>query len=276
MTAKASVTSTDWDWTWRAELGDLLRACRARVSRPAVPGGRRDGLRQEDVASLAGLSLRRYAALERGEFTPTPGVVDQVAAALQMTEAERSALHVLATGQDPPRPVTRPTAALSHKPSKALRELVTHMGYPAALTDETWAVLRYNDELNSWSGGWYDAAEPADRHLIRYLFSRHAEGLLPDVHAIRRVSMAVLRYQYTRNLASPGFARLIARLTASSPEAADLWARHEVVFPPHEYQVRLRHASAGVINAHVLFVPVSPWLWIYVMALPPGIQPPSS
>jgi hypothetical protein len=76
------------DWTCRAELADLLRACRARLVRPSVPGSRSGGLRQEDIADLAGLSLRRYAAFERGEFTPPAGMVGQVAAALQMSEAE--------------------------------------------------------------------------------------------------------------------------------------------------------------------------------------------
>jgi transcriptional regulator with XRE-family HTH domain len=268
------VTSMDWDWACRAELGDLLRACRARLGRPSVPGSRNSGLRQEDVADLAGLSLRRYAALERGEFTPTPDIVDQVAAALQMTAAERSALHVLATGQDPPRPVTQPTPPLRRELSNALRDLVTQLGYPAALTDETWTLLHYNTAMNAWSGGWYDTAEPADRHLVRYLFSTHAEDFLPDVRTIRRSSLAALRYQYIRNLAVPGFSHLIARLTASSPQAADLWARHEVAFPAHEYPVRLRHAGAGIIDAHVLCLPVNPQLWMYTMVVPPGIQPP--
>jgi hypothetical protein len=265
---------TTADWLWRAELADLLRACRARLARPAVPGTRRGGLRQEDVAHLAGISLRRYAAFERGEFTPPPGMVDQVAAALQASDAERSALHVLATGQDPPRPVTRP-AHPSREPSKALHALISHMNpYPAALTDETWKVLHFNDAMNAWAGGWYAAAEPADRHLVRYLFSKAAEDALPDAHAIRRASLAMLRYQYTRNLTSPGFAQFVTRLTASSPEAAEVWARHEVAFPPHEYPVRVRHAVRGIIDAHVLFVPVSPQLWTYTMILPPGIQPP--
>jgi transcriptional regulator with XRE-family HTH domain len=265
----------DADWAWRAELGGLLRACRARLARQEAPGSRRRGLRQEDVASLAGLSLRRYAAFERGEFAPPAGTADQVAAALRMSDAERSALHVLATGQDPPRLVTRPAPSSRREPSKALRDLVAHMGpYPAALTDETWTLLHYNQAMNAWSGGWYDAAHPADRHLVRYLFSKSAEDCLPDVHAIRRAGLAALRYQYTRNLAAPGFTRLIARLTASSPEATDLWARHEVAFPPHEYPVRFRHPEAGTIEAHVLFVPVNPQLWTYTMVLPPGIQPP--
>jgi transcriptional regulator with XRE-family HTH domain len=267
---------TDGDWAWRTELADLLRACRARLARPAVPGSRRGGLRQEDVAHLAGISLRHYAAFERGEFTPPTATVDQVAAALHMSDAERSALHVLATGQDPPRPVAHPAQDPPREPSRALRDLVAHMDpYPAALTDETWTLLHYNTAMNAWAKGWYDAADPGERHLVLYLFSKSAEDSLPDIHAIRRAGMAMLRYQYTRNLATPGFAHLVARLTAGSPEAAALWARHEVAFPPHEYPVRVRHAAHGIIDSHVLFVPVSPRLWAYTMVLPPGIQPPS-
>jgi transcriptional regulator with XRE-family HTH domain len=266
---------TGTDWTWRAELADLLRACRGRLARPAVPGSRGGSFRQEDVASIMGLSLRRYAAFERGEFTPPAAMADQVAAALQMSDAERSALHVLATGQDPPRLVTRLAQDPPREPGKALRQLADHLDpYPAALTDETWTLLHYNRAMNAWAGGWYDHASPADRHLVRSLFSSNAEHSLPDVHAARRGAIAALRYQYTRNLATPEFPRLIERLTATSPEAALLWAQHEVAFPPHEYPVRLRHPDHGIIDAHVLFAPVNPRLWTYTMILPPGIQSP--
>lgn len=264
----------DADWTWRAELGDLLRTCRSRLARPAVPGSRRGGLRQEDVANLAGLSLRRYAALERGEFTPPPEMADQVAAALQMSEAERSALHVLATGQDPPRPVARPVGDPPHEPSSGLRDLVIQMDpNPAALTDETWTVVYYNRALAALSGGWYDAADPEERHLVSYLFSKNAEELLPDVHALRRYGLAVMRYQYTRNLV-PKFTDFVRRLTSSSAEAAALWAAHEVAFPPHEYPVRVRDPGRGIFEAHVVFVPISPRLWLYTVVLPDGLRPP--
>jgi transcriptional regulator with XRE-family HTH domain len=264
---------TDADWMRPAELADLLRACRARMARPAVPGSRRRGLRQEDVADLAGLSLRWYAAFERGEFPPPAGMVDKVAAVLQMSEAERSALHVLASGQDPPRPVTRPAQEPRPDPSKPLRDLVMHLDpYPAALTDETWTLLHHNDAMNAWAYGWYDDAGPADRHLVSYLFSKNAEDLLPDVRAVRRDSMAMLRYQYTRNL-SPRFRSVVGRLTAASAEAAGLWARHEVAFAPHEYPIRLR-ADGGIIDAHVLFAPVNPRLWSYIMILPPDVRAP--
>lgn len=52
------------------------------------------------MAALAGLSLRRYAAFDRGEFIASPATIDQIAAALQMPDPERSALHVLAAEQD--------------------------------------------------------------------------------------------------------------------------------------------------------------------------------
>jgi transcriptional regulator with XRE-family HTH domain len=267
---------TSADWVRRAELVGLLRACRARLARPTVPGNRRAGLRQEDAADLAGLSLRRYAAFERGEFTPPAGTVDQVAAALQMSDAERSALHVLATGQDPPRPVSGQSQSPPHEPSNALKDLVDHIDpYPAALTDETWTLLHYNNAMSAWTSGWYDDVVPSERHLVSFLFSKTAEDCLPDVHALRRASLAMLRYQYTRNLATPGFTSAITRLIASSPEAAALWARHEVAFPPHEYPVRVRHAAGGIIDAHVLFVSFTPRLWTYTMVLPPGAQPPS-
>ena len=136
------------DWAWRAELSGLLRACRARMARPAVPGTAR-GLRQEDVANLAGISLRRYAALERGEFTPPAAMVDQVAVALQMSGAERSALHVLATGQDPPRTLSRPAQEKAGEPGKAVRDLISHMHpYPAAVTDKKWTVLFHNRAMD--------------------------------------------------------------------------------------------------------------------------------
>jgi hypothetical protein len=80
----------------------------------------------------------------------------------------------------------------------------------------------------------------------------------------------MLRYRYTRDLASPGFSRLIARLVESSREAAELWARHEVVFPLHEYPVRVRRPETGTVDAHVLHTPVTPRLWTYTMVLPSG------
>ena len=114
----------------RAELVGLLRACRARLARPPVPGTRRSGMRQEDIAGIAGISVRVYGDFERGAYVPNAQVVDQIASALQMSAAERSALHVLATGQDPPRPLARAEHSLPGEQVQALRDLVSQSELP--------------------------------------------------------------------------------------------------------------------------------------------------
>jgi transcriptional regulator with XRE-family HTH domain len=227
-------------------------------------------MRQEDVAGLAGISVRIYGAFERGDYRATAEVVDRIAVALQMSEAERSALHVLASRQDPPRPLTRVARSLPGEQDRALRDLVTCSPYAAALTDETWTVLHHNRDMSAWAGGWFESVAPADRHLVAYLFSGHAEASMPDIGAVRRASVAWLRYQYARNLSSPGFTGTVERLLQGSPAAAELWSRRELAFPPHLYPVRIRHPSTGgIVRANVLFTPVTPRVWTYTIILPP-------
>jgi transcriptional regulator with XRE-family HTH domain len=274
--SRTVAVADDGEWRRRAELTHLLKACRGRLARP-VSGSRGNGLRQEDAADLAGLSLRSYAAFERAEIIPAPAVIDSVATALRMRPAERSALHVLATGQDPPRPAGTSADGIQPQAGQSLRGLITQMGpYPAALMDEMWTIRFRNPAMGAWAGGWYDRVPPEQQNMILYLFSAHSEALLPDVHAHRRLFAAVLRYQYTRNISSQRFADLVARLLATGPEAAGLWERHEVEIAPREYPVRVRHPAHGIIRADVALMPVYPRLWFYVMVLPDGIESPSA
>jgi hypothetical protein len=128
--------------------------------------------------------------------------------------------------------------------------------------------------MGAWAGGWYDRVPPEQQNMILYLFSEHSEELLPDVHVLRRFSVAILRYQYTRNISSPRFADLVSRLLATGNEAVELWKRHEVEIPPHEYAVRMRHATRGIIKTDVALMPIYPRLWLYTMVLPKGIGEP--
>ena len=81
----------DAAWRRRSELSDLLLSCRSRLVRHDAQGHERS-LRQQDVADLIGISARYYASFERGEIDK-PGVhlVESVAAALRMSDAQRSA-----------------------------------------------------------------------------------------------------------------------------------------------------------------------------------------
>ena len=147
----------DVEWRRREELRSLLTALR---SRRAWNGGKR--LRQDDAAILSGLSTRRYAALERGTVQNPPlDLIENIASGLRMTPAERSALHVLSRGQDPPMPPAAPNGEWPTEADPGQRELVARLDAPAAITDETWTLVIRNKALTAWTGGWFEPSPPA-------------------------------------------------------------------------------------------------------------------
>ena len=151
MPASGRALPDEADWRRRGELKSLLTTCRSRFGRHTQEGGK--GLRQEDAAILAGLSVRSYAALERGAANPSVGLVESVASGLRMTPAERGALHVLATRQDPPIPATPPGGEWPQI-SPGLRDLIAGLDpLPAAITDEMWTVMARNQALTALTQG---------------------------------------------------------------------------------------------------------------------------
>jgi len=263
------------EWRRRAELTGLLQTCRSRMARP-VPQGNSTGLRQEDAADLAGLSVRRYAAFERGEIAnPLPEMVETVASALRMTAAEHSALHILATGHDPPLSPVPPGDGARAEVSPVFLELLARQDpNPAVITDENWTVIARNEAMSAWAGSWLDQAPAGQQNLVLYLFSEDCEALLPDVHAARRAIIALLRYQYARYVTSDRFAALVTRLQATGREARELWERHEIALPPREYHVRVRHPGYGVIEADDAALQISARFWMHVVVFPEGVLPP--
>jgi transcriptional regulator with XRE-family HTH domain len=263
--------SDEADWRRREELRSLLTARRSRLGRHQ-PGRR--GLRQEDAAILSGLSTRSYAALERGAArNPSLDLVESVARGLEMTPAERSALHVLAAGQDPPMPATPPGGG-QREVGPGLRELIALLDIPAAITDEMWTMLIRNHALTAWTGGWFDSVPRREQNLVLFLFSPEAEHMLPDVHAHRRAILAALRYQYARHIGSDRFAELIGTILDTSPEARQFWQRHEIDLPRRQSTTRVRYPGRGVIEARTLMAPLSPRTWLMLTWLPEGLQPP--
>lgn len=258
----------DVEWRRREELRSLLTSLR---SRRGGKGGKR--LRQDDAAFLSGLSTRRYAALERGAVENPPlDLIENVANGLRMTPAERSALHVLSRGQDPPMPPIAPGGKWPEV-GPAQRELVARLDAPAALTDETWTLMVSNKALSAWTGGWFDRVLPRRQNLALFLFTPLAERLLPEIRAYRRAVVAGLRYQYVRHIGSERFGMVIRMLLESGPEARDLWGRHEIVLPRRNSVIRIRHHQ-GTIEASTLMTSLSPRTWLMAAWLPEGLQPP--
>lgn len=264
-------------WRRRSELSDLLLSCRSRLVRPDAEGHERS-LRQQDVADLIGISVRYYASFERGEIdNPSVHLVESVAAALRMSDAQRSALHVLALSHDPPMPARQ--AGYPGSPPVVplpLRELVRRLDpTPAAITDEMWTILARNAAMTHWVGEFLDRVPPDQQNLILYLFTPEAGKVLADVDGDRRAAVAGLRYQYARNVGSPRFAVLVDRLLATGPEARRLWKRHDLDIPRKLYRLRIRQEAGRMAEVSVVFTALSARLSLLVAMLPEGHPDPA-
>jgi transcriptional regulator with XRE-family HTH domain len=257
------------DWRRRHELRDLLRMCRARTRGPG--GG---SLRQEDVAALAGISVRRYAALERGTAArPSLATIEAVAEALSMTGPERSALHVLARRQDPPMPAVPPGDDWAQS-GPHLRAAIARSSCPAAILDEAWDILAGNAALAEWTGGWSEQAPAEERNMILLMFRPEWAAVLPDIHDLRRAAVGAVRYQYVRSLGSDRFSGLVTRLRETGPEARALWDQYVIDSRHRMYTFRVRHPRGGIAEATYLVSTYTPRLAMMLITPPAGMVSP--
>jgi len=215
-----------------AELGRTLHAWRDRVTPEQVglpAGGKRraPGLRREELAQLAGLSVDYIVRLEQGRArNPSDQVTAALARALQLDAAERDHLFRVA-GLLPPSDRTVPR----HIPPSVQR-LVARLGeVPLAVFTASWDLL-------AWSPLWAAVlGEPAeqpglDRNIAVRTFGlnsdRDAEGsrarYLDDGESFRRSLVADLRRVSGRYPDDRQLAELIAFLRAGSAEFAELWS----------------------------------------------------
>lgn len=226
-----------------AGLGEFLRARRARlrpgdVGLPAGTGLRRTpGLRREELAALAGVSIDYYIRLEQGrETNPSAAVLNALAAALLLNDEERAHLHALArhtaprgqpAGGGSRRGGPAPGAANAVRPG--IRQLLeTIRPCPAYVLNPISDVLAANPEalaLFDGLAGW----PPRRRNTVRYTFCHPtARELFADWPKTAASSAANLRTVAAADPGTPGLAALITELTAESREFARLWQRYDV------------------------------------------------
>lgn len=213
----------------RAELAAFLRARRARVSPrdaglPAMGQRRTPGLRRQEVAQLAGMSVDYYIRLEQGRGPqPSRQVLSALARALLLTADQRDYLFRMA-GQAPPRP-----PGPSREITPGIRHLLNGMpATPAYVVDAAYNVLAWNRLAICFIG---NLAGQEDRNLIRWTF-RHppADTVWSDEHWVRftRSTVADLRSNYARYPGDPAIETLVTEMLALSPRFAEMWAAHEV------------------------------------------------
>jgi transcriptional regulator with XRE-family HTH domain len=212
----------------KAGFSAFLRQQRGRlaphqVGLPSTLNRRTPGLRRQEVAQLAGISIDYYIKLEQGRgATPSAQVLSALARALLLTSDERDYLFHLA-GDTVPQS-TGPSTTVS----SAVRFLIENMPeVPAYVIDAAWNVLAWND-LAEYFIGELTRMPPADRNLARWMFrapADHPHWSSPSSHAFAQVVAADLRLAFLRY---PHFAEinlLTAELNAVSPLFHDLWER---------------------------------------------------
>lgn len=216
------------------ELARFLRARRTQTSPRSAgltpgPGVRRTpGLRREELATLAGVSIDYYTRLERGKETrPSPGVVDALARALQLDEAEHQHLRDLAVRAARFAPRSAPAPSRTVRPQlKLLLEAVRPN--PAYVVSRSMDVLAHNPGGLALYPGIEDW--PAtQRNLGRYLFLHPAaREIFPDWDNQIRHCVARLRALAGTDPDAPDLTQLVGELLVKSPDFARLWDRYDV------------------------------------------------
>ncbi|MFI6576607.1 helix-turn-helix domain-containing protein [Nocardiopsis sp. NPDC050513] len=242
----------------RRELAAFLRAGRARIGPRDVglpDAGRRrtPGLRRQEVAQLAGMSVEYYVRLEQARGpNPSAQVLSALARALMLNVDERAYLFRVA-GAPPPE------ARVPHQEVPApVRHLIGDLtATPAYVLNARYDVLARNALATHFLGG-----APADgsRHnVIEWMFSAPDDDphwADPDQEEFARQSVADLRVAYARYQGDPEIAAMVTTLLGTSPRFARMWEERHVR-ERRGTRKRMRHPVAGPLEfeCQVLLIP---------------------
>lgn len=232
----------------KSELAEFLRGRRARL-RPADAGDRSrrtPGLRREEVATRACMSVEYYTRLEQARgATPSPRILASLSTALRLDPADQIRLYALA-GATPAAPRAVPRIVRPH-----VADLLHRMPATAAIvTAATYDVIACNPLAQALLG--HLDAEP---NLARryFLAGQHWSS---GADGFAEVAVARLRAAATRYPADPGLQRLLHELRSDSTLFGELWAADPARTPGHRSKT-VDHPVAGrlQVTCDVLLVP---------------------
>ncbi|MDX2948222.1 MULTISPECIES: helix-turn-helix transcriptional regulator [Streptomyces] len=222
-----------------ADVKEFLSTRRARITPeqaglPVYGGNRRvEGLRREEVALLAGMSVDYYVRLERGNLSgASDAVLESLAHALQLNEAERTHLYDLARAQTPSG--RRPAVTASRVRPTILRLLDSMAGVPAYVRNARFDIVASNTLGRALYAPVFDSPLFAQRgpvNTARYVFLDPAsQDFWVDWTKGADDAVAFLRNETGRAPHDKALTDLIGELTTRSDEFAERWARHDVKF----------------------------------------------
>jgi transcriptional regulator with XRE-family HTH domain len=234
----------------QAEVREFLRSRRARVT-PAqaglITGGRRrvSGLRREEVAMLASVSTDYYAKMERGNLTGvSPEVVDAVAQALKLDDAETAHLRELARAATPALARRRPRP-LDQTVRPALQRLLDAVtGAPAWVVNQRKDLIATNALGRALMAPMLD--DPGNgNNLARFtFFSPASRTFYPDWEQGANSIVASLRSAAGQHPHDKGLTDLIGELVTRSDAFRLRWSAHNVRFHRSGTK-RIHHPDVG-------------------------------
>lgn len=237
----------------RSEIREFLTSRRARITPdqaglPSYGTRRVPGLRRAEAAQLAGVSVEYYARLERGNLTGvSDAVLDALARALRLDDAERAHLHDLARAAGTsPRRRRKPVAPQGVRPN-VQRLLDTMTDTPAAVINGRTDVLASNLLGRALFAPLHDSAwQPPNHARFIYLDARSHDFWDNWDHAADD-AVALLHAHAGRNPFDPDLTALIGELSTRSTDFRTRWARHDV--RRHTTGVKhLRHPAIGTLH----------------------------
>jgi transcriptional regulator with XRE-family HTH domain len=233
------------------ELAAVLRAWRDRTD-PAEVGmaanapRRAPGLRREELALLAGISIDYVVRLEQGRTrTPSAQVCASLARALRLSDAEQAHLFRLA-GHAPDR------GRISRRIPAGVRRIVERLhDHPVGVLDATWTLISWNPLYAALMGD-PTAVSERDRNTLWRLFAdgepnsrvRHTRA---ERDALARSLVADLRASTSRYPHDPELATLVADLSRVSTEFVALWDS-QVVAGHQQSHKTIAHPEVGVVD----------------------------
>jgi transcriptional regulator with XRE-family HTH domain len=230
----------------RGEIREFLSTRRARVSPeqaglPAYGGDRRrvSGLRREEVASLAGISIQYYTRLERGDATGvSESVIEGIARALRLDEAERlHLLDLLRTAGTTRTPRREPTRRRVRPTVRRVLDSMT--GTPAFVLNGRLDILAANQLGLALFAPIY-TAPPQPPNTARFVFlDPNATEFFRDWDMVANDTVALLRAEAGRDPYDKRLSDLIGELSTRSDEFRGRWAAHNVQI--HTTGVKLLH-----------------------------------
>lgn len=223
----------------RSEVREFLMSRRARVAPEAVgipAGGNRrvEGLRRSEVAALAGVSVEYYAKLERGAIAgASAAVLDSLASALQLDDAERAHLLDLARAADgiPSSGRSRRRATKPAAPRPSLQwALASITDAIAFVRDPRQNLIATNDLGRAfYSPVIGDGDSGRTPNLARFQFlDPAAREFYPDWDLFAEMCVAIMRAEAGRDPHDKGLQDLVGELSTRSETFRRLWAAHDV------------------------------------------------